>query len=138
MDRLQREMDRLFNTSSRGRTQVAPSYPAVNLWGNADGVLLTAELPGVKPEDIDINIVGETLTLSGSRQPDESGENVEYHRRERGYGKFSRTLQMPFQIDANKVDANFKNGVLTLTLPRSEAEKPKKITVKTGELSKES
>ena len=135
MDRLQQEMNRLFegvgnNAYSPVRMRPAPGYPAVNLWTNENGLTLLAEVPGTQPEDIDINVVGETLTLSGVRQPEKLEEDARYHRQERGYGKFARSIQLPFPVDVNKVDATFKNGVLQVALPRAEADKPRKIAVK--------
>lgn len=127
MERVRREMNRLF--SSTGTRRVAPSYPAMNVWTNQEGAVVTAELPGLSPEDIDISVVGDTLTIRGSRQAEEL-ENAQYHRRERNYGKFSRTFQLPFQVEAGKVDASFEKGVLYISLPRAEADKPRKIEVK--------
>jgi HSP20 family protein len=131
IERIQRDMDRILRdmTGSSGR-QVAPGYPAINVWANEDGFVLTAELPGVKPDDIDISVVGETLTLSGTRQPDELQDGEKYHRRERRQGHFTRTFELPFKVDAEKVDAVFEKGVLHVSLPRSEEEKPRKISVK--------
>ena len=108
----------------------APSYPAINIWTNDDGQLITAEMPGVHPEDINIDVNADALSISGERKPDEVAKDAAYHRRERGYGAFSRTIQLPFMVDPNKVEANFKNGVLMISLPRAEVDKPKKITVK--------
>ena len=133
MERLQREMNRLFADSfslAGGRT--APQYPAINVWTNEDGAVITAELPGVNIEDIDISVVGDTLTLNGTRQPDKLEEGEKYHRRERNYGNFNRTFQLPFHVEADKVEAIFEKGVLHLSLPRAEVDKPKKITVKTA------
>jgi len=132
MDQLQREMNRLFDLYAPMRTRTAPSYPAVNVWSNEDGLLVTAEVPGIKAEDIDINVVGQTLTLSGERKPEPLEEGAQYHRQERGYGKFSRVIELPFPINVNKVEATFKNGVLTIVLPRAEEDKPKKIKVKSA------
>jgi HSP20 family protein len=130
MDRLQREMNRFFETYSPVRYRPAPSFPAMNIWSNEEGVLITSEVPGVKSEDIDIQVVGDTLTLSGERKPDEVQGDARYHRQERGYGKFARSIQLPFSVDVNRVDARFKNGVLLIKLPRAEEDKPKKIAVK--------
>lgn len=130
MDQLQREMNRLFDATGTGRVFSAPSYPAINIWTNEDGQLISAEMPGVHPDDIDIDVTGDALSISGERKPDEVAENAHYHRRERSYGSFSRTIQLPFMVDTNKVEANFKNGVLMISLPRAEADKPKKITIK--------
>lgn len=130
MDRLQREMNRLFEDYTPARLRRAPSYPAMNVWANDEGLLITAEVPGVKPDEIDVNVVGDTLTLSGARKPDELGEDSRYHRQERGYGNFTRTIQLPFPVSVDDVDAAFKNGVLNISLPRAEEDKPKKIAVK--------
>jgi len=130
MERLQREMNRVYDSFYPSQLRPAPGYPALNIWTNENGLSITAEVPGIKPEDIDISVVGETLTLSGERYPDGLPEDAQYHRQERGYGKFSRTIQLPFPVDVNKVEATFKNGVLQVSLPRAEADKPKKIVVK--------
>lgn len=130
MDRLQRDMNRLFNQYSPSRLQTAPSYPAINIWTNEHGQYLSAEMPGIRVEDIDISVNGDTLMISGQRGSDEIPENAHFHRKERGFGEFSRAIQLPFVVNADKVEANFKNGVLNITLPKVEAEKPKKIAVK--------
>jgi HSP20 family protein len=131
IERMQREMNRLFDEVSFGsRTRVAPSYPAINVWTNEEGAVITAELPGVNPDDIEISVVGETLKLTGSRQPEALPEGVRYHRRERGQGNFARTFQLPFMVESDKVEAVFENGVLHISAPRAEAEKPRKIAVK--------
>jgi HSP20 family protein len=130
MDRLQREMNRLFETSYPSRLHSAPAYPAMNVWTNEEGLQITAEVPGVSPKDIDISVVGDTLTLSGVREPDELKEGARYHRQERGYGNYSRSLQLPFSVNVDKVEATFKNGILSIVLPRAEEDKPKKITIK--------
>lgn len=130
MDRLQREMNRLFDTYTPTRQRPAPGYPAMNIWANEEGLSLTAEVPGVRSEDIDISVVGETLTLTGERKPDELKEGARYHRQERGYGRFTRSIQLPFPVNVNKVEATFRNGILNVNLPRAEQDKPKKIAVK--------
>ena len=132
MDRLQHEMNRLFDTYTPTRTRRAPGYPAMNVFTNDDGLALTAEVPGVNPQDIDISVVGETLTLDGVRKPDALDDDMRYHRRERGYGKFTRSVQLPFPVDINEVDARFKNGVLFISMPRAEEDKPRKIVVKSA------
>ncbi len=131
MDRLQREMNRLFENYPN-RTRTATGYPAMNIWSSEEGQVVTAEVPGVNPDDIDISVVGETLTLNGVRNREELTENTRFHRQERSFGPFSRTIQLPYQVDANKVEATFKNGVLQIKLPRAEADKPKKIVVKSA------
>ena len=133
MARLQNEMNRLFSDTfalSGGRT--APGYPAMNVWTNEDGAVITAELPGVSAENIDISVVGDTLTLSGTRKPEELKEGEKFHRRERSFGNFTRSFQLPFSVETNKVDAVFEKGILLISLPRAEVDKPKKIAVKTA------
>jgi HSP20 family protein len=130
MDQLQREMNRLFDTSNKERVFNSPSYPAINIWTNEDGQVISAEMPGVHPDDIDIDVTGDALSISGERKPDEIAKEAHYHRRERSYGSFSRTVQLPFMVDTSKVEASFKNGILLINLPRAEADKPKKIAIK--------
>jgi len=132
MDQLQREMNRLFDTTSKGRVFSSPSYPAINIWTNEDGQVISAEMPGVQPEDINIDVTGDALSISGERKPDEVAKEAHYHRRERSYGSFSRTIQLPFMVDTNEVEANFENGVLLIRLPRAEADRPKKIAIKSN------
>lgn len=132
VDRLQHEMNRLFESYYPARMRPIPGYPAMNIWTSEHGLKLTAEVPGVHPEDIEINVVGETLTLNGERKADELKEDARYHRQERGYGKFTRSIQLPFPVDVGQVEATFKNGVLNIALPRAEEDKPRKITVKSA------
>jgi HSP20 family protein len=129
MDRLQREMNRLFDHYDRPELPLA-GYPAVNVWMNDEAAVITAELPGVDVKDLDISVVGETVTLSGERNRDDLPKDVTYHRQERGIGKFSRTIDLPFSVDAGKVQATLEKGILRVLLPRSEKDKPRKVIVK--------
>lgn len=130
MNRLQRDMNQLFGNMMSSRERSVPAFPAVNIWADENSAMITAEIPGVDQGNLDINVTGDTLTISGERVADELPENTRYHRRERSFGKFNRNIQLPYTIDVNNVNAKFKNGVLEVILPRIEAEKPKKITVK--------
>jgi HSP20 family protein len=134
MERLQRDVNRLFYDSfAQAGGRVGPAtYPVMNVWSNEEGAVVTAELPGVEVENIDISVVGDTLTLSGSRQAEELNEGEKFHRRERGFGKFGRSFQLPFRVEVDKIEATFEKGVLHISLPRSEADKPKKIDVKSA------
>lgn len=133
MERWQQEMNRLFSgVFSPTNDHTRPGYPALNILTNQDGAVVTAELPGINLDDIDISIVGDLLTLTGNRQPDQLPEGARYHRQERGYGRFSRIIRLPFQVEVDRVEAVFKNGVLHISLPRPEADKPRKITVKSA------
>ncbi len=130
MDRLQREMNRVFDSYSSSSAKSSSRYPAMNVWADEESALITVELPGLKHDDIELSIVENVLTLSGERKPAEEAEGTKYHRQERRYGKFSRTTRLPYKIDVEKVEAVFKNGVLSITLPRVEEDRPKKIAVK--------
>jgi len=131
MDQLQRQMNRFFGLSQEGRMFDSPSYPAINIWTNEDGMLVSAELPGVNPKDIDINVTADGLSLSGVRPQDGPGEDeAHYHRRERSFGAFSRTIQLPFVVDTDQTEARFRDGVLQITLPRAEADRPKTIPIR--------
>ena len=129
MNRLQSDMNRLFGETPVSR-RTAPSYPAMNVWADENNALITAEIPGVAKDALDINVTGDTLTISGERTSESLPEDAHYHRRERTYGRFDRSIQLPYTVDVNKVKATFKNGILEVALPRVEAEKPKKIAVK--------
>ena len=128
--RLQKEMENFLGDTSRLVSRRAHQYPTINVWANTESAMVTAEIPGIDKDDIEVNVIGDTLSIKGSRKPEELPENAKYHRQEIVYGDFQRTLQLPYTIDAKKVKATFKHGILTITLPRLEAEKPKKITVK--------
>lgn len=126
MDRLQREMNRVMGSYAPRGTG---TFPPLNMWANEEHVVLTAELPGIDPDSLDISVVGDTVTLSGERDLDATGEEARYHRHERWHGTFNRTLQLPFKIDAGKVDAHFARGILKVTLPRAEEDRPRRINV---------
>jgi HSP20 family protein len=126
MERFQREMNRVMDRYTPTSTA---GFPPLNVWANEEHALLTAEIPGVEADDLEISIVGDTITLSGERLLAETGEDVRYHRHERWHGSFSRTMQLPFRIDVDGVEAQFRNGVLEVTLPRAAEDKPKKISV---------
>lgn len=130
MERLQREMNRLFSTYTPDRLRAAPGYPPMNIWENEAGEVVSAEMPGVHIEDIDLSVEGDTLTISGVRSLDQLPEAAHYHRRERRAGEFRRSIRLPFPVDVEQIKASFNDGILTITLPRAEAEKPKKISIK--------
>ena len=131
MDRLQREMDRLFRATPGNRMSTG-GYPAMNIWSNEDSAMITTELPGINLDDIDISVVGDTLTLSGRRMPEELAEGARYHRQERGFGKFTRSIKLPYTVDGDRVEATYNRGVLSISLPRAESDKPRKIQVRSA------
>lgn len=126
--RLQREMNRAFEGTFGGASHAA--FPAVNVRADKDTVTVTAEVPGVDPKQLDISVHNGTLVLAG-RRPDEAlGSDELYHRQERFTGEFVRTIELPYRVDGEHVDATCANGVLTIRLPRHAEDKPRTIAVK--------
>ena len=120
MRQLQTEMNRLFDNA--GVFPAVQVYPPVNLWIGDSSVVVTAELPGLSAEDVD-------LTMRGERRQAEEAEHAGWHRRERPYGTFSRTIGLPFRVDPDRVQAKFENGVLEVEMQRPEADRPRKIAI---------
>jgi HSP20 family protein len=104
-------------------------YPRINLSEDEESFYIEAVVPGIDPKDLDLNLMQGTLTLSGERQADEKKGHT-WHRHERGAGKFMRTIELPNSVDGAKVDAEYRNGVLLITLPKQQSAKPKKISVR--------
>ncbi len=137
MDQLHREVDDVFRNAGYGRLFSGSGetgsglrhFPRLNLREDADNVYVEALLPGVDPKQIEISMLGRTLTLAGERAIDEVKDRT-WHRRERGAGKFMRTVELPVDVDVNKVKAEAKHGLLMVTLPKVAAAKPKKIDIK--------
>lgn len=135
LESLQADMNRMLTgrvrggEGRRGRSWHRPTYPPMNIWTSADGIVIDAELPGADPKDVDISVQGDELTLNGKVNAWDVAEGETYHRRERPSGTFSRTLQLPFRAATQSVKASYKNGVLRVTVPRSEEEKPKRIEI---------
>lgn len=131
---LREAMDRLFEDSfirpngwASGNGQ--PLAVPVDLWETKDAYHLRADLPGLSPDDIDINATADTFTLSGETKPSTDVTNEGWLRQERRFGKFARSFTVPMQIDPNKVEAKFQNGVLELVLPKAENVKPRSIKI---------
>ncbi len=135
LNELRREMDRIFQgfgpRFADGWFERPTGFPALNIWEDGDCLYAEAEIPGVSQNDIEVYAVGNELTIKGTRKPRE-GDDVSYHRRERGTGEFARIVALPVEVNADKVQASLKDGVLTITLPKADEAKPKKISVKTS------
>lgn len=127
---LREEFDRMMNRRGSSSITRPSEFPAVNIWSNDEAVIVTAELPGVQVDEVNLTVQHDQLTIRGKRGSHECGENEIYHRRERGFGEFVRTIGLPFAVDSEKVDATFSNGILKISLPRAEADKPKQISIK--------
>ena len=132
---LREAMDRLFEDSfvSPEAGRLAPSDAgslALDMYETDDAVVVKSAIPGVKPEDIDISIIGDVLTIKGETKFEEEVKDENFVRREMRYGSFARTVSVPVSVVADKAEAEFDNGVLTLTLPKAEETKPKTIKIK--------
>jgi len=127
---LHKEMNRLFSSYLSNRPQTAQSFPALNIWVNEDEAQVTAEIPGVSLDELEISVINNTLTLKGDRKEEDIPDGASCYRQERGTGLFTRSLELPFKVDSEHVEAVFQKGVLKVTLPRAEEDKPKKISVK--------
>jgi HSP20 family protein len=131
----QDEMNRLFNQFSRGGAGeeagwgLRPWTPPVDIYETDDALILKAELPGVSKDDVSIEINQNTLILRGQRRHEAEVKEENYHRVERAYGTFQRSFVLPTLVDQEHVQATYKDGVLELRLPKSEAAKPKRIAI---------
>jgi HSP20 family protein len=124
-----REVDRFNRSTFRNLSPGRVEFPPVNLWKNEDTAVITTEIPGVDIEGVEISVSGRIISLRGERKREELKEGESYTRNERWYGEFSRTIELPFNVQVDKVSAKFSKGILYIELPRAEAEKPRKITV---------
>jgi len=130
---LREAMDRLFAESFVRPSTAFPTAgfePSVDVYQTKDEIVVKAALPGLKPDDIDISVTGDLLTIRGEMKQEEKIEEGSYLRQERRYGQFCREFALPTQVSADKSRAEFEHGVLTLRLPKAEAAKPKSISVK--------
>jgi HSP20 family protein len=137
---LQERMNRLFDESYRSRGGAAAGQddewalggswaPAVDIYEREGNIVLKAEIPGVDPKNVDIRVENNTLTLRGERKLDDEIKRDSYHRVERSYGAFTRSFTLPNVVDQEKIKAEYKDGVLHLTLPKREEAKPKQISI---------
>src|SRR5438067_8892504 len=130
---LRDEIDRLFDLSLPGFTRDAGLFggwsPSVDVYQDEDNVFVKAELPGMKKEEIDISLQNGMLTISGERKHEEEHKEGESFRSERFFGKFQRSVSLPSEVDVKNVKAAYKDGILTVTLPKAEEAKPKQIEV---------
>ncbi|MGQ9571747.1 MAG: Hsp20/alpha crystallin family protein [Dehalococcoidia bacterium] len=131
---LRERMDRLFEDFFRG-PRIVPwessdlVFP-VDLYETEDSLVVKASLPGVKPEEVNISISGDVLTIKGETKSEEEVKQENYHRREMRYGSFCRSIPLPTRVEQDKAEATFEHGILTVTLPKAEEVKPKSIQIK--------
>ena len=124
---LQQEMNRLFSSAGQKTTQ---DYPAVNIWEKDGASIVTAELPGIDSEKMDITVSGDVLSIAGTALKENFDKGETYLRQERGIGNFKRNIQIPYQVDVKAVEKKKKKGILMVTLPRIKEDLPKKIKIK--------
>ncbi len=126
---LRDEIDRLFESPLARTSEFLGWTPAFDVYEEKDNFIVKAELPGMKKEDINVSLHDGNLIVSGERQNETRSEGTEVYRAERFFGKFQRAVALPATVAANKVQAQYKDGILTITLPKSEEAKPKQIEV---------
>lgn len=132
-ERIRQGLDELSRTyvekgKAQNRTNV---YPALNIFEEADRLIVTAELPGVKAQDLELSLEGETLSIQGRRDNKQNEKGASYHRREIESGSFSRAITLPIKVDAEQIGAKLNNGILVITLMKASAVTPRQIKVST-------
>lgn len=131
LDRFHKEVGRLLATNGHHPgASLQATAPDLDFWTGPEGCMLQAAVPGLGPEDLDIDLTGGTLTIRGERAAPELPEGHRHLRRERQHGKFVRTLELPFPVDPDSVDAVVKDGLLTIRMARPAEDRPRKITIK--------
>jgi len=137
---IQHRMNRIFDEALSGHQATSDEdwglggswAPPVDIFEREGNIVLTAELPGVDPKDVDIRVENNVLSLRGSRNFEAETKREDYHRVERAYGSFSRSFTLPNVVDTEKIQADYKDGVLKVTLPQKEEAKPKQISISVG------
>lgn len=131
-DQIRREVSRLLEaTAGDGAPEPdAGVFPPMNISQDDDNFYLRAEIPGIKPAELSISALPNRITIAGQREIPREHERVSYHRKERAEGAFDRTVTLPMEVDAAQVDAEYTEGILTLTLPKAERAKPRQIAIR--------
>jgi HSP20 family protein len=130
---LQGDLERFMRNPGYGLgVSGSGGFPPVNIFDTGEGIAVIAEIPGIDPKSISISGQGHTLTIKGERRRESSTEATGYHRRERSFGEFSRSIQLPEQLDLDKAAASYDAGILTVRVSKAEAAKPRQIAVKSA------
>jgi HSP20 family protein len=131
LERVRRDLGRLFTGRSgiNGWDSPAGVYPLLNVSHDSENVYVRSEIPGINLDQLDVSVTGRSLTISGERSIPDEDSKVRYHRRERDSGKFRRQLNLPSDVDSERVQAKYQHGILMVVLPKSETAKPKKIAI---------
>jgi len=135
LEKMRNHMETIYNALAGGVSQIRKNYtgvfPLVNLAEDDNNLYLTAELPGVTADSLEVSVKGDDLNLKGQVRAAEAGDEITYHRRERESGRFRRVLTLPVKVDTDRVEAAFKNGVLTVTMPKVAEAKAHQVSIKT-------
>lgn len=129
---LQRELDRMLEGAFGSVGTAGSLYPPVNVFDAGDAFVVKAEVPGVEPEKIDIQVENETLTLRGERAFTEPNQQAAYHRRERGAGQFRRVVRLPGRLSADDAKADYRDGVLTVRISKAKETRPRRVQIQAG------
>ena len=132
---MRKEMDRIWDRFSKefsSSTSAQDWNPPLNLTETEDSLVAALEVPAINPEDVDISVTGEMLTITGEKEQEEDVAGAKHHLAERVYGKFSRSIRLPTAVDPDRVEARYKHGVLLIKMGKTESPKSKRIKVKTG------
>jgi HSP20 family protein len=133
-EQMRREMDRLwdsfFEERPRKRVEKREWLPSLDVAETKDDIVVKAEVPGMDPKDVEISLSNGVLTIKGEKKHEREEKEEDYHLIERSYGAFTRSVQLPAEVQSNKVNASYKNGILKVTLPKSEEAKIKEIKIK--------
>jgi len=135
LERMRREMDRLWDSFFEERPrrrveEVGEWLPSLDLSETKNDLVVKAELPGIDPKDIDISLANDVLTIKGEKKQEKEEKEEDYHLIERSYGAFTRSIRLPREVQSDKINASYKNGILRVTLPKSEEAKKKEIKIK--------
>jgi HSP20 family protein len=135
LERVRREMDRLWDTffeerPRKGGEEVGAWLPPLEVAETKNDIVVRIEIPGIDPKDIDISLTNDLLTIKGEKKNEEEETGENYHLTERSYGSFSRSIRLPGEVQSDKISASYKNGILKVTLPKSEEAKKKEIKIK--------
>ena len=128
-EELQREIERMLGSAFGPVGRWSGVYPTVNVFDHGDAYVVKAELPGVDPQKIEINVEDDTVTLRGERAFSEPSKDGGYHRRERGQGQFRRVVRVPGRVSAEETKAQYRDGVLTVTVPKAKEARPRRVAI---------
>ena len=128
-EELQRELEHMLEAAFQPVGRWSGLYPPVNVFDHGDAYVVKAEVPGIDPERIEINVEEDTLTVRGERAFSDPSKNAAYHRRERGHGQFRRVVRLPGRVAGDEAKAQYRDGVLTVTIPKAKEARPRRVAI---------